>query len=64
VTVQPPGQPEQLQLEQPLTSPFADLGTSRCEYVSPRWGSRCSNSGSWDGLSGRVLCDEHANEAA
>jgi hypothetical protein len=50
----------QLELSVPLTHPFADLGTSRCEHESVR-GNRCTNSGEWDGLSGRVLCTEHAN---
>lgn len=53
----------QLTLEQPLQHPFTGLGLERCQHTSQR-GLQCKQLGEWDGLSGRVLCDEHANEAA
>lgn len=53
----------QLTLEQPYAHPFSGLGLERCQHLSQR-GIQCATLGTWDGLSGRVLCDEHANEAA
>lgn len=53
----------QLTLEQPLAHPFSGLGLERCQHTSQR-GIQCTTLGTWGGLSGRVLCDLHANEAA
>lgn len=53
----------QLTLAQPLAHPFSGLGLERCQHESRR-GVQCATLGTWDGLHGRVLCDEHANEAA
>lgn len=54
---------DQLTLEQPYAHPFSGLGRERCQHTSQH-GIQCARLGEWDGLHGRVLCDEHANEAA
>lgn len=55
--------PGQLELAQEPAHPFSGLGLERCQHQSQR-GIQCKKLGEWDGLSGRVLCAEHANEAA
>lgn len=63
MSAQPEVIPGQLELAQEPAHPFSGLGLERCQHLSQR-GLQCTTLGTWDGLSGRVLCDLHANEAA